>query len=309
MRAGARETAPLSLPLSHSPSNTVTPSPFGAIPSDDSHDMPPPYPVSRMPPGADHAQKMQEHFPMRQTPQGGFVILPPDQSQPPQSQTQPQSQGQVGVQGAAQQSADLSPVTHQSSPRRVFTGGKTRGGSGPGGPSHPSHSSPNLSYRNTPPRRGLPFPPQSPQRHSPSYRGRNLNQQPRHPQGYGYYPQAPYSSYASIDSQHGGMEGGEEEGAVSPLQVGMGGMAYPHMQMQMGMMSYPQNMMGMMPGLLSQQVVGSSTASPALTPMQLLQQQQQAGQQVGPVQAAQLLAIQSRRDDIRKQMSAPTTHQ
>ena len=242
-----------------------------------------------MPPGADHAQKLQETFPMRQTPQGGFVILPPDQASP------------------GQQGNDLSPVTHQSSPRR-FPGKQQRQGAGGPLPPHQQHAPPPNSlppYRGTPPRRGLPFAPHSPQRQSPSYRGRNL-QQPRHPQpGYGYYPNAPFQPY---DAQHqlDAQSMGEEEGGASPLQLSMG-MPYSHMQMGGGLVQMPYQQMGMMMG---QQALGGAASnplmnsnSPALSSMQLLQQQ--GGQQAGPGQAG-AGAPPSRRDDIRKQMSAST---
>ena len=278
-------------PLSHSPTQNL--SPYGApSTSDDSHDPSPSSHFSgpRMPPGADHAQKLQEHFPMRQTAQGGFVILPPDQAPPPQSAN------------------DLSPVTHQPSPRRVYPPKQQRQSAGPV-PPHLQHPVPNnLPYRGTPPRRGLPFPPQSPQRHSPSYRGRALNQQPRHPQpGYGYYPNAPFQPY--VDAQGHPMDSQsmvDDEGGASPLQLGMGMPSYPHMQMGGGLVQMPYQQMGMMPGMMGQPIVGSasnplmSSGSSALSPMQLLQQQ--AGQQPGPGQPGPA-APPSRREDIRKQMS------
>ena len=311
---GAGDSAAVT-PLSHSPGPAHSTAYSGLSSSDDATDLPPP-PYSsqpRMSPGADHAAKLQEQFPIQHTAEG-YVILPPD-LQAQQQSTQPQPSQQQ----SPSQPNDLTGLAHQQSPRRLFAGNK--GGRQSAGGSIPSHQqphqqSPNLPYRTTPPRRGLPFPPHSPQRQSPSYRGRHLNQQPRHlQQGYPYYPGAPFQPYSAVDQQSldgpGAM--GEEEGASSPLQVGMG-MPYPPMQIVQMPFQPVMSMMQALPivGGAASPLINSAIPVPgalnSLNPALLLQQPQPLPAQhpTGPGQPPHnISAAPGRRDGIRKQLSAP----
>ena len=154
-------------------------------------------------------------------------------------------------------------------------------------------------------------PPYSPQRHSPSGRGRGMGLSPRPPHHPYYYGAAPYG-YPSVDPM--GMEGvggGGEEGdngssAQLPLQLGYGPMmlpvAYGQPQLIMQQTAVPVNAAG-------SPLAGANVSSPSLVPLNplLLQSQPPLSPSIGAPsqqspQSQPASPGSARRDAIRVQL-------
>ena len=225
--------------------------------------------------GADHQQKLQEHFPMRQNAQGGYELIPPDQLQHMSPQQSPQQQhGHPPAHPQQHQQQDFGP--QHASPRR-YNPNKRHSLSGL--PTHAQqaqqqaqqHYNSLSPYRSPRGRGGMHAPPYSPQRHSPSSRGRGLSHSPRPPQHPFYYGGAPYG-YPSLDAM--GMEGGGagdegENGSAAQLALQMG---YAPMLLPVAY-GQPQLLM-QQPGVpiaaASPLLAGANVPSPSLVPLNSL---------------------------------------